>query len=153
MQDDAGIYARESEYLDRYVQIGVAGDRVLSVSFPTTPDADAGEDHPLLDRIVAYLGGEEDDFADVTVAMTMPTEQRKVLEALREVPYGERASAEQIAMMTPGLNNTEEADLRAVREALDDNPVPLFLPDHRVVDAPSGAPPVVVQRLQALEGI
>jgi methylated-DNA-[protein]-cysteine S-methyltransferase len=153
MQDDAGIYARESEFLDRYVQIGVAGDRVLSVSFPTTPDEEAGEDHPLLDRIDAYLQGEEDDFADVTVAMTMPTDRRKVLEALREVPYGERASVEQIAMMTPGLTNTDDDDLRSVREALDDNPVPLFLPDHRVVDGPSGAPPVVVQRLQSLEGI
>lgn len=153
MTEDAGIYAREAEYLDRYVQIGVAGDRVLKVSFPKSPADDAVEEHPLLDRIDAYLRGDEDSFEDVTVAMTMPTEQSTVLESLREVPYGERASVEQIAMMTPGLSNTEDDDLRHVREALTDNPVPLFLPDHRVSNGPSGAPPGVVQKLQSLEGL
>jgi len=55
---DAGIYARESTYLDRYVQFGEAGDRIISVSFPTQPDADSSEGHPLLDRpflTVRYL--------------------------------------------------------------------------------------------------
>ena len=40
MDEVAGIYARESTYLDRYVQLGVAQGRVISVSFPTAPADD-----------------------------------------------------------------------------------------------------------------
>ncbi len=56
-----GIFARESSYLDRYVQLGVASGRVLSVSFPDTPDEEAREDHELLERIFDYLDGIEDE--------------------------------------------------------------------------------------------
>ncbi|PSP83759.1 cysteine methyltransferase [Halobacteriales archaeon QS_6_64_34] len=150
---DAGIYARESEYLDRYVQFGEAGDRTISVSFPTQPEADSSEDHPLLDRIEAYLGGDEDNFEDVTVGLTVPTKQRTVLEAVDQIPYGEEGSVEQVVMMTQGLGADEEDDQRQVREALAANPVPLLIPDHRVRDGPSGAPPEVEQKLQSVEGL
>lgn len=153
MAEDAGIYARHAEHLDRYVQIGVAGDRVLAVSFPKTPDDGAAEEHPLLDRIDAYLRGDQNDFGDVTVALTMATDRRGVLERLREVPYGERTTVERLARMVPGLSDDDPDDQRLVREALDDNPAPIFVPDHRVSDGPSGAPADVVQKLQALEGL
>ena len=150
---DAGIYARESDYLERYVQLGEAGDRIISVSFPTQPDADAGADHPLLDRIDDYLTGNGDDFTDVAVGLTVPTDQREVLEAVRQIPYGENASVERVASMTPDLSAEEMDDLNLVREALDANPVPLFVPDHRVRDGPSGAPPTVEQKLRVVEGL
>jgi len=151
--DTAGIYARESDYLDCVVQVGVAGDRVISVDFPATADADASPDHALLDRIEAYLEGEADDFADVTVALTVPTDRRGPLEAVRQIPYGEQASVEQVARMVPDLDPSDEADLGLVREALADNPAPLLIPDHRVRDGPSAAPPAVEQKLRALEGL
>jgi len=151
MTDAAGIYARESDLLDCYVQIGAAGERVLAVSFPGTPDAEAGTDHPLLDRIEAYFEGEDDDFADVTVALTVPTDQRNVLEAVREIPYGEQVSVEQLTRMTAGLDPEDDDDRRQVRTALDANPAPLLIPDHRVRDGPSGAPPGVVQQLRKVE--
>lgn len=151
--DEAGIYARESEYLERFVQFGEAGDRIISVSFPTQPEADTGGDHQLLDRIDDYLTGAADDFTDVTVGLTVPTDQRKVLEAVREVPYGENATVEQVAAMTPGLDASEQDDLTKVREALAENPVPLIIPDHRVRDGPSAAPPPVEQKLRAVEGL
>jgi methylated-DNA-[protein]-cysteine S-methyltransferase len=152
-QPESGIYARESPYLERYVQFGVASGRVLSVSFPETPDSGAGTEHPLLDRIEAYLEGAEDDFEDVEVAMTMPTDHRGVLEALRGVPYGESITVETLARMTSGLDHETEADRRLVRTALSENPAPLFVPDHRVSDGPSAAPPPVEQRLRAIEGL
>ncbi|RDZ98709.1 cysteine methyltransferase, partial [Haloferax sp. Atlit-6N] len=37
------------------------------------------------------------------------------------------------------------------RTALAENPVPLFVPDHRVRDAPSGAPASVAERLREIE--
>ena len=149
---DAGIYARESPYLDRYVQVGVASGRVLSVDFPESPDADAGEDLPLLDRIDASLEGEREDFADVDVAMTMPTDRRDVLEAVRTVPYGDQVGVAELAGMTPGLEG-DDGDRQLVRTALAENPAPLLIPDHRVRDGPSAAPPAVEQRLRSVEGL
>ena len=149
---DAGIYARESAYLDRYVQFGEAGDRILSVSFPTQPDG-ADDSHPLLDRIEAYLGGTVEEFEDVTVGLTVPTDQRNVLEAVQQIPYGEEGSVEQVVAMTQGLGADEQDDQQQVREALAANPAPLLIPDHRVRDGPSGAPPAVEQKLRSVEGL
>ncbi|MFB6183177.1 MAG: MGMT family protein, partial [Haloarculaceae archaeon] len=140
---DAGIYARHSPYLDRYVQFGVAQGKVISVSFPEHPDEGAVEEHPLLDRIEAYLEGEPTDFDDVEVALTVPTDQRIVLERLRTVPYGENATVEQLARMTPAFDPEDDDDCQQVRTALAENPVPLLIPDHRVRDGPSAAPPAV----------
>ncbi|MFB6240799.1 MAG: AAA family ATPase, partial [Gemmatimonadota bacterium] len=44
MEAAPGIYARESPYLERYVQVGYAQGKVLRVSFPTSPDDDASAD-------------------------------------------------------------------------------------------------------------
>ncbi|AFO59336.1 MULTISPECIES: MGMT family protein [Natrinema] len=151
---DAGIYARESPYLDRYVQLGVASGRVLSVSFPDSPDDDAEDDHPVLDRIFDYLDGlEEIAFEDVQVAMTMPTDRRAVLEGVQGIPYGDQISVETLARMTSGLDHEDEDDIILVRTALAENPAPLLLPDHRVRDGPSAAPPDVEQKLRSLEGL
>jgi methylated-DNA-[protein]-cysteine S-methyltransferase len=150
MSQEAGIFARESTYLDRYVQFGEAQDRIISVSFPQDVPADVGTDHPLLDRITAYLEGGRDDFDDVTVALTVPTDQRGVLEAVRQIPYGENADCRELARMA-GLNPENDEDLRLVRTALAENPAPLLIPDHRVRDGPSGAPAGVEQRLRSLE--
>jgi len=154
MEEEAGIYARESSYLGRFVQLGIAGDRVISVSFPETPDDDYGTDHELLDRIDRYLEGvDEVDFSAVDVGLTVPTDQRSVLETVREIPYGEQVSVEGLTRMTPGLDSDEDDDRILVRTALDGNPVPLLIPDHRVRDGPSAAPPGVEQKLRSLEGL
>jgi methylated-DNA-[protein]-cysteine S-methyltransferase len=150
--DAAGIYARESHALGRYVQIGVAGSKLISVSFPTDPDAGAGTDHPLLDRIADYLDGDPDDFADVDVGLTVPTDQRAVLEELRTVPYGESVTAETLARMTPTLEDLEAGEA-VVRTAVEQNPTPLVVPDHRVRDASSPAPEPVTRYLSELEGL
>ena len=150
---DAGIYARESDYLDCFIQLGIAQGRVISVTFPASEPEDAQHDHDLLDRIQAYLEGAEDDFADVTVALTVPTDQRGVLETVRDIPYGTQVSVEKVARMTVGLDPGDEADLTLVRQALDDNPAPIFIPDHRVRDGPSAAPAAVEQKLRAVEGL
>jgi methylated-DNA-[protein]-cysteine S-methyltransferase len=149
--DDPGIYAHESPYLERFVELGYASGKVISVSFPETAPDGAEDDHALLDRVFAYLEGSREEFDDVEVALTLPTDQRAVLEAARNVPYGEDVGTAQLARMTPGLDGDDEADQRTVREALAANPAPLLVPDHRVRDAPSGAPPAVEQKLRRLE--
>jgi methylated-DNA-[protein]-cysteine S-methyltransferase len=144
-----GIYARESPALGRAVQIGVVADRVISVSFPETPPADADADHPLLDRVFDYLNGSEDHFDDVTVGLTVPTDQRAVLEAVRNVPHGETVDVARVARLA-GLDDEDEDDLDTVRAALRSNPVPLFIPDHRVA-GPGATPSTVAERLRDLE--
>lgn len=143
-----GIYGREAPALERAVQVGYASGKVISVSFPTALPADAEHDHPLLDRIVAYLEGHREQFDDVEVALTVPTDHRTVLQALRGVPYGEEVAAAQLARMSPGL---DEDDDQVIRGALADNPAPLVVPDHRVRDVPSAAPPTVERTLRQLE--
>lgn len=147
--DDAGIYARESDALDRVVQLGVAGGRVISVSFPDVAPEDAESDHPILDRVFAYLGGDEDHFDDAPLALTVPTDHRRVLDAVRNVPYGETVGVDRIARMA-GFDDESDEDLRTVETALRENPVPLFVPDHRV-EGPGATPDDVARRLRAIE--
>jgi methylated-DNA-[protein]-cysteine S-methyltransferase len=73
-----------------------------------------------------------------------------VLEALRQVPYGEDVSVERLARMAAGVDPDDET---TVRTALAENPVPLVVGDHRVRDGPSAAPPAVEQRLRSVEGL
>jgi methylated-DNA-[protein]-cysteine S-methyltransferase len=144
-----GLYAREAPTLGRAIQLGVAGDRVISVSFPEAVPSDADQEHPLLDRVFAYLDGEADHFDDVEVALTVPSERRAVLDAVRTVPYGETVDVARVARLA-GLDDEDDANLETVRAALRANPVPLFIPDHRI--AGSGATPDdVAERLRALE--
>lgn len=147
-----GIFTRESSYLSTYVQVGVASDRVISVSFPKHPDEDATDDSELLDRVFAYLEGVEDDFRDVEIGLTVDTDARAVLQATREIPYGEQRSVEAVVGLA-GLDTEDESVIDDARSALADNPVPIFVPDHRVRDGPSGAPPEIEQKLRSLEGL
>lgn len=153
MSDVAGIYAREVPELDRHVQLGIAQSRVISVSFPRTPEDGAHRKHELLDRIEAYLQGEEDEFEDVTVALTLPTDKRNVLEQVREIPYGDATTVERLTSMVPGLDSDEQADISATRDALVSNPAPLLIPDHRVRDGPSAAPADVAALFRRVEGL
>lgn len=150
MDEIAGIYARESPLLDRAVQLGIASGRVISVSFPQEVPEDAESDHPLLDRVFDYLHGEEDQFQDVDLALTVPTEQREVLDATRNIPYGETIDVERVARLA-GLDPDEQDDLMTVRTALQENPAPIFIPDHRVDGASGATPPDVAEKLRDLE--
>jgi methylated-DNA-[protein]-cysteine S-methyltransferase len=147
---DVGVFAREFESLGRAVEIGVASGSVISVSFPEAIETDADPDHPLLDRIDAYLGGEPDHFDDVEIALTVPTDHRQVLEATRNVPYGETVALDRVLRMA-GLDPDDAADRETARTALAENPIHLFVPDHRVRDTPGGAPEVIADRLRAVE--
>ena len=145
-----GVFAREFGRLGSAIEIGVASDTVISVSFPDAPAEDAAADHPLFDRIGAYLDGADDHFDDVEIGLTVPTDHRRVLEATRNVPHGETVSLDRVARMA-GVDPNDDADLETARAALAANPIPLFVPDHRVNDAPGGTPAAVAERLRAIE--
>ena len=148
----SGVFAREFDRLGRAVEVGFAGGRVISVSFPAEVPADARSDHELLDRIGAYVRGERDEFAEVAVGLTVPTDRRDVLEALRTVPYGEEVSVSRLTRLA-ALDADDPEDLELVRSALDDNPVPILIPDHRVQGGPYATPGGVRDALRRVEGL
>jgi methylated-DNA-[protein]-cysteine S-methyltransferase len=147
-----GIFARESSYLGTWVQLGVASQQLVQVTFPPDPEDDASSSHELLDRIFAYLEGEREAFNNVEIALTVPTDHRAILTATREIPYGSQTTVEGLVGMA-GLDRHDEEAIDSARAALAENPIPLIIPDHRVRDGPSGAPPEVEQRLRSLEGL
>jgi methylated-DNA-[protein]-cysteine S-methyltransferase len=148
----SGVFAHEFELLDRAVEVGFAGGRVISVSFPPEMPADAAADHDLLDRIGAYLRGERDEFAEVAVGLTVPTDRRDVLEALRTVPYGEDVSVSRLTRLA-ALDPDDPDDLELVTSALAENPIPLLFPDHRVQGGPYATPGDVRAALRRVEGL
>ncbi|RLM51608.1 MGMT family protein [Halorubrum sp. Atlit-28R] len=152
MAGTSGVFAREFDQIGRTVQVGFAGGRVISVSFPAEPPGDADGDHDLLDRIGAYLGGERDEFTEVALGLTVPTDQREALEALRNVPYGEEVSVSRLARLA-GFDPDDADDVATVRGALNDNPVPVFLPDHRVSGGPYATPGDIRRALRRVEGL
>jgi methylated-DNA-[protein]-cysteine S-methyltransferase len=137
-----GLYARPFDTIG-VVQVGAAAGKAISVSFPDEAPADAGSEHPALDAVAAALAGKT-DLRTVSVALTVPTDQRDVLEAVRKVPSGERASLAQVAHMA-GLDPDDADDLATVRRALRENPVPLFVPDHRVEGEWATPPDIAAQ--------
>lgn len=150
----SSLYSRYSPYLETYVELRIADGVVHAVRFPSEAAPDAAAEHPLLDRIDDYLSGTvRDEFDDVEVALPGEPLARTVLEAVREIPYGENATVADLARTLPEIRVDDGKDLERVRQILHDNPVPLIVPDHRVRDGPSGAPPKVEQRLRSLEKI
>lgn len=146
----AGVFARQFDSLDSVVQLGVAGDRVISVSFPERVPADAETDHELLDAIDQYFHGDLTAVEGADIGLTVPTEHRAVLEALDSVSAGNTVTVSRLARLA-GLDPSDEDDLETVRDALRENPIPIFLPDHRVRDGQGATPPQIAAALRRLE--
>lgn len=146
---DTGIYAREIEGIDRVVQIGVASGRVISLSVPESIPDETTHDHDLLDRIERFVSGEIVSFEEVPIALTVPTDCRGVLDGVRKIPYGKESDVATLARKTPGLDPEEDEEI--VRSALEANPVPILIPDHRILDGPSPLPADLVRRLRSNE--
>lgn len=147
-----GVFSREVDAFDCAIELGFAGGRVISLSFPETVAADTTESHALLDRIEAYAHGEQDSFDDVAIGLTVPTDHRDVLESLRTIPYGADVSVSRLTRMA-GLDANDPDDLDIVTGALTANPIPLLVPDHRVSGGPYATPTHVRERLRQIETI
>ena len=80
-------------------------------------------------ELAAYFAGELKAFT-VPLAPKGTPFQRKVWQALREIPYGETRSYKELAA---AVGN--EKACRAVGLANNRNPLPIFIPCHRVIGA------------------
>ena len=83
----------------------------------------------LVRRLQAYAEGEPEDFRDVQVDLDgLSGFRRRVLEACRQIPYGQTLSYAELAARA-GFPKA----FRAVGNCLAANRVPLIIPCHRVV--------------------
>lgn len=95
-------------------------------------DSGPGEPTPfiigVIERVRGLLSGDRIDLADVPLALDVPAFERRVYEALRQVPPGETitygALAERVG--SPGA-------AQAVGAAMGRNPIPVIIPCHRVL--------------------
>ncbi len=86
-------------------------------------------DHALARRLSAYFAGNHDDFSDVELELDWCTPfQAAVVDALREIPYGETVTYGELAALAghPGAH-------RAAGTFCAGNRFPIVLPCHRVV--------------------
>ncbi len=148
----SGVFARAYDEQDCVVQVGFAGGRVIAVSFPERVPDDATTEHALLDRIGDYLRGGRETFDDVTTGLTVPTDHRRVLEALGDVPYGESVSVSRVTRLA-GFDDNDPDDLELVTTALRENPIPILIADHRVEGGPYATPAEPRTTLRRAEGI
>lgn len=146
----AGIFARRFDSIDSVVQLGVASGRAINVSFPDEVPADAETDHELLAAVEQFLDGDSTAVDEAEIGLTVPTDQRAVLEALDSVPPGSTVTVSRLARIA-GLDPSDDEDIGTVRDALRNNPLPIFLPDHRVRDGQGATPPQVAAALRRLE--
>jgi methylated-DNA-[protein]-cysteine S-methyltransferase len=145
-----GIYAQRFDELDTVIQLGVASGQVIDVSFPDTAPDDATTDHEVFTLINDYLDGDRLALTDVEIALTVPTDHRQVLDALQNVSAGNTVTVSRLARLA-GMDEDSEEDQAAIRDALQANPVPLLIPDHRVHDAQGATPSDVAATLRDLE--
>lgn len=85
----------------------------------------------IVEGLLAYFTGEGDSLSEVARIPDGTPFQRSVWKATLEVPYGQTASYGQLAERI-GEDTTAS---RAVGMALNQNPLPLIVPCHRVVSA------------------
>ena len=114
--------------------IGVLGLRtengfLTEIAFGGLPEE--GGDDPLLDRaqrqLAEYFAGTREEF-DLPLNPNGTPFQKKVWDALRQIPYGETRSYGDIARAVGSPKG-----FRAVGMANHVNPIPVVIPCHRVV--------------------
>lgn len=127
-------FAHFSRELGLYVHLTMREGRVSAVHMDARkPRAGVPTEHPYLARILEQIAHGSDDLRDVPVELALGPFERRVVEALREIPRGTVLTYGELARRLghPGA-------ARAVGNALAKNPVPLLLPCHRVVPSTGG---------------
>jgi methylated-DNA-[protein]-cysteine S-methyltransferase len=94
-------------------------------------DGSGSGSHPLADRFRNYFAGEPDVFSDVELELAWCTPfQRRVVDTIRSIPYGETATYGEVAALA-GHPNAQ----RAVGSVCAANRFAVVVPCHRVVAA------------------
>ena len=89
--------------------------------------------HDIVERLNLYFNGYQTSFPDELDLSAGTDFQRKVWDITRLIPYGETRSYSWIAGKIGNLNT-----VRAVGQALGENPLPVIVPCHRVLTKDGG---------------
>jgi methylated-DNA-[protein]-cysteine S-methyltransferase len=112
-------------------ELWLDGDRPVWHESPAAGPGRTAETHPLADRLVAWFAGEPDPFDDVGLELDWATPfHRACAEALRAVPRGEVVTYGELAALAGRPGAARAAGTFCAR-----NPLPIFVPCHRVVAA------------------
>jgi methylated-DNA-[protein]-cysteine S-methyltransferase len=101
-------------------------------AIPATAESDDAALAPIVEQLQAYFAGELTAF-ELTLDLRGTPFQRRVWEALQEIPYGETISYGELARWVGNPNAC-----RAVGTANGHNPVAIVVPCHRVIAADGG---------------
>lgn len=117
-----------------YMALGEEEGHITRLYLPNTPTPRLmPHETPLLSRareqLLGYLAGERKEF-DLPLAPQGTPFQQKVWKTLREIPWGETRSYKDIALAADCPKG-----FRAVGMANHRNPIPIFIPCHRVIAA------------------
>lgn len=117
-----------------YMALGEEEGYITRLYLPNTPTPRLmPHETPLLSRgreqLLEYLTGERKEF-DLPLAPQGTPFQQKVWKTLREIPWGETRSYKDIALAADCPKG-----FRAVGMANHRNPIPIFIPCHRVIAA------------------
>jgi methylated-DNA-[protein]-cysteine S-methyltransferase len=83
----------------------------------------------LIQKIKEYFAGKKIDFLDGQLSLDNYTNfQKKVLQTVRKIPYGETRSYKEVAKAAG-----HPRAYRAVGNTMKNNPLPLIIPCHRVI--------------------
>jgi methylated-DNA-[protein]-cysteine S-methyltransferase len=120
-----------SEYLGRFVSIALSNDVVCEVALDSMGSFNASTTAAPAKALGRYLRGENVDLSIFQVNLENRSSfEQAVLQSVRSIPRGSTATYSGLAAR---LGKSRAA--RAVGNALHHNPVPLFVPCHRVVAA------------------
>ncbi|HYC20227.1 MAG TPA: MGMT family protein [Candidatus Bathyarchaeia archaeon] len=120
-----------SEYLGRFLSVALSDDVVCQVALGPAISSDARTTAAAVRALESYLRGENVDLGAFQVNIgNRSAFERAVLQSVRGIPKGCTATYSELAAR---LGKPKAA--RAVGNALHHNPVPLFVPCHRVVAA------------------
>ena len=88
----------------------------------------------LIQKVKEYYTGKKVDFTDCRLNLDNYTNfQKKILQTVRNIPYGEIRSYKEVAE-TAGYPRAS----RAVGNTMRNNPLPLIIPCHRVIKSDGG---------------
>lgn len=118
------IYSR---ILDRYIEI-IYSSLLYSIRF-IQPEKRFTEikKHPVTHQLERYFNGEHIIFSCNIDISNLTLFERKVLEEVRNIKYGETLTYSELA------EKIGSRAIRAVGNALSKNPVPIVIPCHRIV--------------------
>ncbi len=108
-----------------YICVAEENEKIVSIEFHDQDKTNGKVQKEVKDQLLEYLSGER-RLLDFPVEPNGTDFQKRVWQALREIPYG--------TVMTYGeLAKRLNSSARAIGQAIGRNPLPIYFPCHRVV--------------------